>query len=85
MGVITIKQAKKGVGQWKQTIKIEKIFTSYHLNHGNHSTITWMSRMQTKNSFHKIWSLSFNLGPLKMNTHYIKRNQFCKGLSKGLI
>jgi hypothetical protein len=33
-----------------------------------------------KNLFNKILSLSFDLGPLKMNTNCIRKNQFCKGL-----
>jgi hypothetical protein len=41
--------------------------------------------IQTKNPFDKILSLKIDLGPLKMNTYCIKLNQFCKGLSKGLI
>jgi len=36
--------------------------------------------IQIKNPFDKILSLSFNLGPLKMNTYYVKLNQFCKEL-----
>jgi len=42
-------------------------------------------KIQTKNLFDKILSLSFDLGPLKINTYCIKRDQICKGLSKGLI
>ncbi len=34
--------------------------------------------IQTKNSFDKILSLSFGLELLKVNTHSIRRNQFCK-------
>jgi len=41
--------------------------------------------IQTKYPFDKILSLSFNLGPLKVNTYCVILNQFCKGLSKGLI
>jgi len=41
--------------------------------------------IQTKNSFDEILGLNFDLGPLKVNTYYIKRSQFFKGLSKGLI
>ncbi len=89
MGVITIKQAKKGIERWKQPIKIGK-YMFYHLNHGNHSKLFFFQShecqgIQTKNSFDKILSLSFNLGPLNVNTCYIRRNQFCKGLSKGFI
>ncbi len=36
--------------------------------------------IQTQNPFDKILSLSFDLGPLKMNTYCVKLNQFCKGL-----
>jgi len=35
--------------------------------------------IQSKNSFDKILSLSFDLGPLKVNTYCIKRNQFGRG------
>ncbi len=45
----------------------------------------WMSKIQTKNPFDKILSLNFDLRPLKMNTYCVRLNQFCKGLSKGLI
>jgi len=41
--------------------------------------------IQTKNSFNEILSLNFDLGPLKMNNNALNKNQFCKGLSKGLI
>jgi hypothetical protein len=41
-------------------------------------------RIQTKNPFNKILRFNFDLGPLKMNTYCIRRNQL-KGLSKGLI
>jgi hypothetical protein len=44
-----------------------------------------MSKIQTKNPFDKILSLNFDLRPLKMNTYCVRLNQFCKGLSKGLI
>ncbi len=40
--------------------------------------------IQTKNPFDEILTLNFDLGPLKMNNASDK-NQFCKGLSKGLI
>jgi hypothetical protein len=42
-------------------------------------------KIQIKNPFVEILSLSFDLGPLKMNNNASKRSQFCKGLSKGLI
>ncbi len=41
--------------------------------------------IQTKNPFDKILSLSFDLGPLKVNNNVSDRSQFCKGLSKELI
>jgi hypothetical protein len=42
-------------------------------------------KIQTKNPFDEILSLSFDLGPLKVNSNTSNRSQFCKGLSKGLI
>jgi len=45
----------------------------------------WNQGIQTKNSFHKIFNLNFDLGPLKGNTYCVRLNQFCKGLSKGII
>jgi len=42
-------------------------------------------RIQTKNPFDEIWSLSFDLGFLKVNKNVLDTNQFCKRLSKGLI
>jgi hypothetical protein len=60
------------------------------LYHGNHGK--WVlfhsyecQGIQTKNPFDKILSLSFDLRPSKVNTSYIRLNQFCKRLSKGLI
>ncbi len=44
-----------------------------------------VKEFKPKIPFDKILSLSFNLGPLKVNTYCFKRNQFCKGLLKGLI
>jgi hypothetical protein len=41
--------------------------------------------IQRKNPFDKILSLSFYLGPLKMNNNALNMSQSCKGLSKGLI
>ncbi len=41
--------------------------------------------IQTQNPFDKILSLIFDLEPLKVNTYRIRKNQFCKGLSKGFI
>ncbi len=41
--------------------------------------------IQIKNPFDKILSLSFDLGPLKVHNNALNKNQFCKGLSKGLI
>jgi hypothetical protein len=38
-----------------------------------------------KNPFDKFFNLSFILGPLKVNTYCVKRNQFCKELSQGII
>jgi len=38
--------------------------------------------IQTKNSFDEILSLSFDLGPLKVNNNESNMSQFCKGLSK---
>jgi hypothetical protein len=38
-----------------------------------------------KNSFDEILSLSFDLGPLKVNNNVSNKSQFCKGLSKRLI
>jgi hypothetical protein len=42
-------------------------------------------RIQTKNPFDEMLSLSFDLGPLKVNNNMSNMSQFCKGLSKGLI
>jgi hypothetical protein len=42
-------------------------------------------RIQTKNPFDEMLSLSFDLGPLKVNSNVLNKSQFCKGLSKGLI
>jgi len=44
-----------------------------------------VKEFKPKNPFDKILSLSFDSRPLKVNTCYIKRNQFCKGLSKGFM
>jgi hypothetical protein len=41
--------------------------------------------IQTKNPFDEILSLNFDLGFYKMNNNASDKNQFCKGLSKGLI
>ncbi len=41
--------------------------------------------IQIKNSFDEILSLSFDLGPLKMNNNVSNKSQICKGLSKGFI
>ncbi len=38
-----------------------------------------------KTSFDEILGLSFDLRHLKVNTYYVRRSQFCKGLSQGLI
>lgn len=42
-------------------------------------------KLQITNPIDKILSLSFELEPLKVNTYCVKNNQFCEGLSKGLI
>ncbi len=39
-------------------------------------------KIQTKNSFDEMLSLSFDLEPLKVNSNASNKNQFCKGLSK---
>jgi hypothetical protein len=39
-------------------------------------------KIQTKNSFDEMLSLSFDLEPLKVNSNVSNKNQFCKGLSK---
>jgi heme-binding NEAT domain protein len=41
--------------------------------------------IQTKNPFDGVLSLSFDLRFLKVNNNALGMNQFCKGLSKGLI
>jgi hypothetical protein len=61
--------------QFSDNAKRDTIFFTRHLCQG----------IQTKNPFDKILSSNFNFGPLKTNTYCIKLNQFCKGLSKGLI
>jgi hypothetical protein len=38
-----------------------------------------------KNPFDEILSLSFDLGPLKVNNNTSNNSQFCTKLSKGLI
>jgi hypothetical protein len=90
MGVITIRQAKKGVKWAIKKSRLEKYLSFTIQNHGNHGKLVLShsyecQRIQTKNVFDKILSLNFDLGPLKVNTYCIKLNQFCKGLSKGLI
>jgi hypothetical protein len=44
-----------------------------------------IKKIQTKNPFDEILSLSFNLRPLKMNNNTSNKSKFCKGLPKGLI
>jgi len=44
-----------------------------------------VKEFKLKKPFDKILSLNFDLGLLKMNTYFVKLNQFCKGFSKGLI
>ncbi len=75
-GVVTIKQAKKNVKWALKIVKIGKLIFSHSYE---------CQGIQIKNSFDKILSLNFNLGPLKMNTYCVRLNQFCKGLSKGFI
>jgi hypothetical protein len=62
---------------------------SYHLKPWKSWKIIFYSYecqgIKTKNPFDEILSLSFDLKPLKVNIYYIRRNQFCKGLSKGFI
>jgi len=41
--------------------------------------------IQKKNLFDEILSLSFDLGPLKVNNNTLDKSQFCKWLSKGFI
>jgi hypothetical protein len=40
--------------------------------------------IQTKNSFDEILSLSFDLGPLKVNTYGIKHESILQGTIKGI-
>jgi len=65
--------------------KLEKYLCFTIWNHGNHSKLFPFhsyegQKIQTKNPFDKILSLSFDL-----NTYCIKKDQFCKGLLEGLI
>ncbi len=41
--------------------------------------------IQIENLFDEILSLSFDLGPLKVNNNVLDRSKFCKELSKGFI
>jgi hypothetical protein len=41
--------------------------------------------IQIENLFDEILSLSFDLGPLKVNNNILDRSKFCKELSKGFI
>ncbi len=84
----SFKWAKKGVEWWKKNSKLNKYLCIAIKNHGNHDKLLLFHSnecqgIQTTNPFDKILSLSFNFGPLK--TYCIRRNQFCKGLLKGLI
>jgi len=50
---------------------------------GNHGKLVFShsyecQRIQTKNPFDKNLSLNFDLGPLKVNTYYVRLSQFCK-------
>jgi len=84
------KTNQKGCQMAKKNSQNRNIFMFYHLK----SWQSWQvvlfysyecQRIQTKNSFDKNFNFDFNLKPLKMNTYFIKRNQFCKRLSKEFI
>jgi hypothetical protein len=44
-----------------------------------------VKEFKQKNSFDENLSLSFDLGPLKMNNNGSNKSQICKELSKGFI
>jgi hypothetical protein len=74
----------------KKIVKIEEIFMFYYLKPWKSWQVVHFhsyecQRIQTKNPFDKILSVSFDLRPLKLNTYYVRRNQFFKELLKGLI
>jgi hypothetical protein len=59
-------------------------------NHNNHGKLIFFpsyecQRTSSKNSFDPILNFGFNLGHLKMYIYCMKKNQFCKGIPKGLI
>ncbi len=59
-------------------------------SHGNHCNLFIFHSyecqgIQIKNPFDEILCLNFDLGHSKMNNNVLNMNQFCKGLSKGLI
>jgi hypothetical protein len=82
VGVIIIKRARKGEEKYS---KLNKYLCITIKNHGNHNKLLLFcsyecQKIQTKNPFNKILSLSFNFRLL--NTYSIRRNQVCKGLLK---
>jgi len=87
MSVVTIQQAKKGVRSQKKNyqnwINIYVLPFQTMTIMVSHSYVC--QGIQTKNSFNEILSLSFDLGPLKVNNNESNMSQFCKGLSKWLI
>ncbi len=74
------KTSQKGCQRALKTIKIGEIFMFYHLKPWYSWQVVPFSfkpecqRIQTKNQFDKNLSLSFDLGPLKVNAYCIRRN-----------
>jgi hypothetical protein len=48
-------------------------------------SLMWMPRISNQKIIFEILGLNIYLIYLKMNIYYVTRNQFCKGLSKGLM
>jgi hypothetical protein len=68
----------------------KNIYVLPFTNHGNHGKFFFIhsyecQEIQIKNPINENLGLIFYLTHLKMSTYYVKRSQFCKGLSKGLI
>jgi hypothetical protein len=74
----------------KKIGKIEKIFMFYHFKPRQSWQVVPFHSYNVKKFKQKMHLINFlnltlDLRPLKMNTYYIKRNQFCKEPPKGLI
>ncbi len=75
MGAATIQRAQKGVKLQRKKIKIGQIFMFCHLKSWQSWQVVfsfiWMSMNSNKKSIDEI--LSFDLGPLKLNTYGIRQ------------